>query len=176
MKTNDFKQKTKYIFDLLLESKITYYKAELEKFLEYQSNFRLENLTNNSFLLYSYDHSYLKLFIKNEISNSFTEKSNIYVDHKIISFNFSPDKKTIYTCSSEKKAIDIFNYESNYIYRNSKRIEMNSYGYFNKCIHINDNCLVAIDDNYLYFFEAIYSGFINKNIFTLKIEFMIYVK
>jgi len=84
MKTNDFKQKTKYIFDLLLESKITYYKAELEKFLDYRSYFILENLTNNSFLLYTYDHSYLKLFIKNEISNSFTEKSNIYLAKKLI--------------------------------------------------------------------------------------------
>ena len=158
MESKSFEDKTKFIFNLITleepKSGIEEIKFSPKKLLDLDAEI-LENFTDDLLLHkesnFHFEHGIqLIKYYKNK--DSFLIINQINFKENIHSLNFSPDKKKIYVCLEDKKAIKIINYNpiKNNLKLSEENIETNSNGHFKKCIHINNNSLIAIDNLILY--------------------------
>ena len=120
-------------------------------YIDYQI---LENLVDDLLIYNDKNSDYeIKLLKYDKNRNNFSIINQINFPKKIFSLNFSPDKKKIYVCLANKKSINIINYNliNNYLELAEEKIEIDySRVNFKKCVHINDNCLMAIDNLIIY--------------------------
>ena len=149
MNCNNFQEKTKYISNLLTlrENEIIIKSAELKDLTNSNINGTLLNFTDD--LLFYYSNSKIKLLKYDKRINLYIKESEIDIDEEIYSFNFSPDRKKIYICLNENKTVFIVNYNSinKTLELDEDKIELEEEGYFNKCIYINDNCIITSDNS-----------------------------
>ena len=167
MQSVDFNEKTKNILDIILFKKpeIITYNIKLEKILDTKGYTIIKNLDDKTLLLFSDSLKCFTIFSNKKNENNYDKIYNLNCDNKITSISFSPNKEKIYACAEEKKYIHIINYNpiNNILEYSDKFIEINSEGYFQKCIYINSDCILAIDDISIYLF---YEDKSNLNRFT----------
>ena len=177
MKAYDFIEKTKNIFNYLTiknkKQEIINKEVELKKCLSSKSCFILKKFNEQYCLFNNYNSNILSLISENNGKTCYLNKSKIEFKEEIFRFNISIDRKNIYACLKNKKSINIFNYNSddNTIKLTEEKIEIGENGHFNKCIHINNNCLLIIDDMSLYLFSKNnlnLKKFINTNKITFE--------
>lgn len=162
MESKSFKEKTKNIFDLLTikespnEKEVKIVNARLEKLMQLDYNSNIENFANK--LLLHYVNNGLELWKWLEDQKNYINIDTLNLLDTISSLHFSPDKKTIYACMRYQKTISIINYDStnNKLKLSNDSISINSGGYFKKCIHIKNNCLISLDDYEINLWEKIY--------------------
>ena len=148
MKANNFDKKTKVIISYLThkdeEHEIITKKGKLKKSNIYIDWFTLGKITENISFLFDKKPKFYVYDI-----------NKINLNEVILGINLSPDKKKIYAYLENKKSIYILNYdfEKNILELTDERIEISESGHFNDCIHINNNCLLVIDDESLYLFK-----------------------
>ena len=179
MTENNFDKKTKCIFDFLTlkdeKPKTKCIFAKLSNILEIGEGGIFQNFGNFSALVYSSLDKKIQLYIKSKDKGIYEYINDIDFDKKISSFNFSADKTKIYVCLSDKKSINIINYnpKNNTLELSNEKIELVSEGQFNKCIYINSNCIIASDNNIIYLWSK---NYLNKyiNIKKLTFEYKIY--
>ena len=148
MKANNFDKKTKVIISYLThkdeEHEIITKKGKLKKSNIYIDWFTLGKITENISFLFDKKPKFYVYDI-----------NKINLNEVILGINLSPNKKKIYAYLENKKSIYILNYdfEKNILELTDERIEISESGHFNDCIHINNNCLLVIDDESLYLFK-----------------------
>ena len=177
MKAYDFIEKTKNIFNFLTsknkKQEIINKEGELKKCLSSKNCFILKKFNEQYCLFNNYNSHILSLISENNGKACYLNKSKTEFEEEIFRFNISIDRKNIYACLKNKKSINIFNYNSddNTIKLTEEKIEIGENGHFNKCIHINNNCLLIIDDMTLYLFsknKLNSQKFINTNKITFE--------
>ena len=156
MESENFKEKTKSIFDLLIninkESEIIKNKRKLK---EYYFCYNLEKFTEEYCLCYSKQNKYISLLYEHKTGFCELPDSKINFNEDIFCFNFSPDRKKIYVCLAKRKAIYILNYDSekNTLKLSDENISIWGHEHCNKCIYINNDCLLIIDNFGVYLFK-----------------------
>ena len=180
MKSKNFEEKIKCIFDLLSPQikKPEQTKTKLVKLERIGKNGILECFDDKYLLLYSEleneDNEYDEYNEYNEENtiklisfDGFDEISKIKINDKIKSFNFSPDKKKIYVCLKNEKTILIIEYNSknNELKLSDEKIEIKdgANDNFNYCFIINDNNIITIDDKFIYLWNK---TDLNSSLFT----------
>ena len=169
MEGKNFQEKTRYLFDLLMtNNKDIEAVINKPKLKEYFYGYNFEKFTEQYCICYSKQNRYISLLYDNKIG--FRELPNSQIDFydDIFCFNFSPDRKKIYVCLAKRKSLNIINYDSEKktLKFDGEIISICNPGHFNKCIHINDNCLLIIDDFYIYLFNR--DKFYNKKLTNTK--------
>ena len=154
MDTSSFNRKTESIFDLICPNKkepenIT---TELEFLDEIGENGILDNLNEKFLLLYTSKD--LENSIKLISIDYFKDTYKLNLTESIKSLTISSDNKKIYACLENKKEVLIINFdpEKNTLKLSDEKIEINdgTENNFNKCIPINDNETITIDNDYIY--------------------------
>ena len=114
MTENNFDKKTKCIFDFLTlkdeKPKTKCIFAKLSNIMEIGEGGIFQNFGDGAALIYSSLNKKIQLYIKSKDKGIYEYINDIDFDEKISSFNFSPDKTKIYVCLSDKKSINIINY------------------------------------------------------------------
>ena len=100
-------------------------------------------------------------------------KKRINFNDKILCFNYSSDQKKVYACLANKKSIIFLNYDSeeNTLHLTDEKIEIDEPGDSKKCVHINDNCLLVMDNKTVYLFnknDLNFQKFTNTNKITFE--------
>ena len=162
MSTPSFKEKSYYMYNILTLNSIkpSEENCKLKNICKIGTNGIAENLTKDTFIIYSSISNSIKIFSKvNNNDNNYQKIEEFKIDTQIESFNFSHNRKKIYACLSEKKQIAIFNYniKEETLELSDEILEIKSEGkaHFNKCVYINDNCLITIDDCNIYLWSKI---------------------
>ena len=172
----NFSEKTKNIFDLILiidkidkESEIINKRAKKKELF---NNNIIDNFNEKYFLFHNRHDKHICLLHKINGTTLYPlDNTKINFNEEIFSFNYSYDRKKIYACLANKKSIYIINYnpDKNNLELTDEKIEIMDQSHFNKCININNNCLLIIDDYTVYLFSKNDSNllkFTNENKFT----------
>ena len=156
MKTPSFKEKSYHIFNILSLNKTnpTEEKYKLKDIVKIGNNGIAENLTEDTFVVYSNLSNSIKLFTKENEEDEYEKSDEMDLDFQISSFNYSPEHKKIFACIVGQKQVIIFDYNPS-----NKTLELTddiveikneNNSHFNKCICINDNRLITIDESHIY--------------------------
>ena len=157
MESETFMRKTECIFDLLKfkEPEVIEENLNLRSYFILGEGNICENFTNEFLLCTNHQENCLELLSYDEDEDIFIIKNTLDFNKRISSLNFSPDKTKIYMCLEAEKAIAIANYNplNNNLELSEDKVEMISSSKFYKCIHIDNDCFIAIDDLSIYIFR-----------------------
>ena len=156
LQTPSFKEKSYYIFNILSLNKPNPIeeKYKLKDIVKIGNNGIAENLTNDTFIVYSNISNSIKLFTKENEEDDYEKCDEIDFDFQISSFNYSSEYNKIFACLSGLKQVIIFDFNST-----NKTLELTddiieikneNNTHFNKCLCINDNRLITIDESSIY--------------------------
>ena len=155
----NFNGQTKNIFDLILITDKINKELEIikerDKTKEFFKDNIIEKMREDYFLFYSKCDKYICLLCDFQVGfYKYLFNTKINLNEEIFRFDYSPDRNRIYACLANKKSIYIINYDSEEktLKLADEKIEIEGSGHFNKCIHINNNCLLIIDDYNVYLF------------------------
>jgi hypothetical protein len=157
VETNDFKEKTKFMFDAIFYEKPKDIEEEEEPFLKavgyIDSCEIITNFTNDSFLLFSdkkKEIALVKYIEEKQMYDTANYKIKFY--KKIISLNYSDDYKKIYACSGEDLSVIIINFDpkANIFQISDENIKYDGIGHFKKCVYLKNTCLITITDKCIY--------------------------
>ena len=154
MNTKSFERKTACVFDLICpkEEQPEEIETTLEFFKEIGNNGILEILNEKLLLLYT--RNILENSIKLISVDDLKEIYKLSLIENIKSLNISSDNKKIYACLKDKKEVLIINYdpENNTLKLSDEKIEIKDgpYNSFIKCIPMNNNEIITIDNNFIY--------------------------
>ena len=177
MEAFNFNEKTKNIFNYLTiknkEPDIINIKGELQICFSRKYRYIVEKFTEQYCLYNYYNSNMISLIYGKDKNTHYLSESKIDFKEKIFRLNFSLDRQNIYACLENKKSIYIFNYnyEDHTLELTDEKIEIIENGHFNKCINLNNNCLLIIDDLSLYLFSKNnlnLKKFMNTNKITFK--------
>ena len=152
MQTPSFKEKSYYIFNILSLNKSNpkEEKYKLKDIVRIGNNGIAENLTKDTFIVYSNIANSIKIFTKENEEDDYEKSDELDIDYQIWSFNYSPEYKKIFACLFGNKQVIIFDYDST-----NKTLELTDdiieikhqdNSHFNKCLCINNNLLITIDE------------------------------
>ena len=175
MEAYNFNERTRYIFKLLtanyLYPEVINNNYQLTECYSGNGGLIIENFKDKFCLYYSNFHKYIS--IVKLVDNEFTKYIKLEFNEKIFSLNISPDKKKVYACLDNKKSISIFNFDpkENILKLTEEKIDIDTQGHFNKCIHINNDCLIITEDKAINLFcknNLNYEKFTNINKITFE--------
>ena len=152
MESHSFERKTKCIFDLLQfkEPEMINQKLKLKSYFLIGDDNILVNFTDEFLLCTNYEKNSFELLSYSKNKDTFLITTKIDFKEKISSITYSNGKTKIYLCLENEKAIVIINFNplNNTLELSDDKIEGDSYDSFKKCIPIDNNRLIAID-NYM---------------------------
>ena len=156
MKKYTFKEKTKCIFDLITinQPEIKEINAKVKELFKCGEVKIIKNFIDDLLFCYLSEKSsyYIELLKWDKYKDEIILLKKCQFNYKISYIDFSADYKKIYACYKHNKTVFILNYNRNdksFAFSNENfNVELE--GYYKKCICINDNSLITIDDKKVY--------------------------